>query len=137
MRQQTYLIIGLGLAALAGIFWLALSGKKEKTPTANKPNPSEATADVQQMGKTASAELTARPAADETAAAEVQAMWKDFIAPANAAKLGSGQRSNPSKFSKRQPLALFPSSPPLPEKRPLCIWRCESVLGLACRLEFV
>ncbi len=33
---------------------------------ANKPNPSEATADAQQTEKTASAELTARPAAAET-----------------------------------------------------------------------
>ena len=44
MRKQGYVIIGVGLAALAGIFWLAqLDGKKE-IPTAVKPlSPSQET----------------------------------------------------------------------------------------------
>ena len=35
MRKQGYLIIGIGLAALAGVFWLSqLDGKEETTTTA-------------------------------------------------------------------------------------------------------
>ena len=37
MRKQGYAIIGIGLAALAGVFWLAQLNKQEKTPTAAKP----------------------------------------------------------------------------------------------------
>ena len=37
MRKQGYTIIGVGLAALAGVFWLAQLSKEEETPTANKP----------------------------------------------------------------------------------------------------
>ena len=44
MRKQGYAIIGIGLAALAGIFWLAQLSKEEETPTAAKPpSPSEET----------------------------------------------------------------------------------------------
>ncbi len=44
MRKQGYVIIGIGLATLAGIFWLAQFIKQEETPTANKPpSPSDET----------------------------------------------------------------------------------------------
>ena len=43
MRKQGYAIIGIGLAMLAGVFWLAQLSKEEETPTANKP-PSQETA---------------------------------------------------------------------------------------------
>ena len=48
MRKQGYAIIGIGLAMLAGVFWMAqLDGKKETTTTAAKPTISnqEATVD--------------------------------------------------------------------------------------------
>ena len=46
MRKQSYVIIGIGLAALAGVFWLAqLDGKEETPTTANKP-PSQETMDA-------------------------------------------------------------------------------------------
>ena len=46
MRRQGYVIIGIGLAALAGVFWLAQLIKQEETPTVAKPAASsqEATA---------------------------------------------------------------------------------------------
>ena len=45
MRKQSYVIIGIGLAVLAGVFWLAqLDGKEETTTTAAKPpSPSKGT----------------------------------------------------------------------------------------------
>ena len=45
MRKQGYMIIGIGLAVLAGVFWLSqLDGKEETTTTAAKPpSPSDET----------------------------------------------------------------------------------------------
>ena len=37
MRKQGYAIIGIGLAILAGVFWLAQLSKQEETPTVAKP----------------------------------------------------------------------------------------------------
>ena len=38
MRRQGYVIIGIGLASLAGVFWLAQLIKQEETPTVAKPD---------------------------------------------------------------------------------------------------
>ena len=46
MRKQGYVIIGIGLAALAGVFWLSQLDGKEETPTtiaAKPPSPSQET----------------------------------------------------------------------------------------------
>ena len=44
MRKQGYMIIGIGLAALAGVFWLGQFSKQETTTTAAKPtSPSDET----------------------------------------------------------------------------------------------
>ncbi len=54
MRKQGYVIIGIGLAALAGVFWLAQLDGKEETPTtiADKPpSPSQETTVDSEMEK--------------------------------------------------------------------------------------
>ena len=52
MRKQGYVIIGIGLAALAGVFWLAQLDVKEETPTAAKPTvPSQETTVDSEMEK--------------------------------------------------------------------------------------
>ena len=52
MRKQGYVIIGIGLAALVGIFWLAqLDGKEESTTAAKPTVPSEETAVDSEMEK--------------------------------------------------------------------------------------
>ena len=44
MRKQAYVIIGIGLAALAGVFWLAQFSKEETPTTAKPPSPGQETA---------------------------------------------------------------------------------------------
>ena len=46
MRKQCYMIIRIGLAALAGVFWLSQLDGKEETPTTAKKPPSQETMDA-------------------------------------------------------------------------------------------
>ena len=46
MRKQGYVIIGIGLATLAGVFWLSQLDSKEETPTTAAKPPSQETMDA-------------------------------------------------------------------------------------------
>ena len=95
MRKQSYVIIGIGLAMLAGIFWLTQLDGKEETPTANKPTASsqEATADSETeksvdtfagMRRRYSSEIEPLSEEDKAIEAEVEAYWKKRAAYQNS-----------------------------------------------------
>ena len=95
MRKQSYVIIGIGLAMLAGIFWLTQLDGKEETPTANKPTASsqEATATSETeksvdtfagMRRRYSSEIEPLSEEDKAIEAEVEAYWKKRAAYQNS-----------------------------------------------------
>ena len=95
MRKQGYAIIGIGLAALAGIFWLSQLSKQEEIPTAAKPPASsqETTVDSETekpidhfagMRRQSSSEIEPLSEEDKAREAEVEAYWKKRAAYQNS-----------------------------------------------------
>ena len=88
MRKQGYMIIGIGLVALVGIFWLAqLDGKEETTTTVAKPTVSSQETAVDSetekpidpfagMRRQSSSEIEPLSAEVKAIEAEVEAYWK-------------------------------------------------------------
>ncbi len=86
MRKQGYMIIGIGLAALAGIFWLSqLDGKEETATTVAKPTSQETKASSPAekpinpfagMRIQSSSEIPPLSEEDKAIEAEVEAYWK-------------------------------------------------------------
>ena len=87
MRKQGYAIIGIGLAMMAGVFWLAQLNKQEETPTVAKPpRLIQETTVVQEtekpidhfaaMRRQSSSEIEPLSEEDKAIEAEVEAYWK-------------------------------------------------------------